>query len=194
VIDSGNISIIPTIKPKVMPPPAKKQAKDIAKGRIHAKERDLVAVKASMEAYLLKKGAQEKVGIEIGRRGLTVSLKEAGFFDSGSDTVKSDSRELLAMLAESLSHYTNPYRVEGHTDNIPIRSGKYQSNWELSTSRATNIVQYLVGAYDYDPERMAAAGYGEYKPVADNGTVEGRAKNRRVDIVLLSGGSEAMEP
>jgi chemotaxis protein MotB len=194
VVDAGNISIIPTLKPKVMPPPERKQPKDIAKGRVHAKEKDLLAVKASIEAFLLKKGAQDKVGLQIGRRGLTVSLKEAGFFESGSDVVKKDSMELLSMVAESLSHYSNPYRVEGHTDNVPIRSGKYQSNWELSTSRATNIVQYLVGAFDYDPERMSAAGYGEFKPVADNGTAEGRAKNRRVDIVLISGESEGMEP
>ena len=194
VIDAGNISIIPTIKPQVMPPPARKQSKDIAKGRVHAQEKDLLAVKAAIEAYLLKKGAQDKVSLGIGKRGLTVSLKEAGFFDSGSDVVKKDSMELLAMIAESLSHYTNPYRIEGHTDNVPIRTGKFQSNWELSTSRATNIVQYLVGAYDYEPERMSAAGYGEFKPVADNSTAEGRAKNRRVDIVLLSGGSELMEP
>lgn len=194
VIDAGNISIIPTLKPKVMPAPAKKHAKDVAKGRIHAQEKDLLAVKSSIEAYLLKKGAQDKVGLEIGKRGLTVSLKEAGFFNSGSDVVKKESMELLAMIAESLSHYTNPYRIEGHTDNVPIRTGKFQSNWELSTSRATNIVQYLVGAYDYEAERMSVAGYGEFRPVADNGTAEGRAKNRRVDIVLLSGGSELMEP
>jgi chemotaxis protein MotB len=194
VIDAGNISIIPTLKPQVMPPPVRKQPKDIAKGRVHAEEKDLLAIKASIEAYLLKKGAQDKVGLEIGKRGLTVSLKEAGFFNSGSDIVKKDSMELLAMIAESLSHYTNPYRVEGHTDNVPIRSGRFQSNWELSTSRATNIVQYLVEAYGYEPERMSAAGYGEFKPVADNGTAEGRAKNRRVDIVLLSGSSETMEP
>lgn len=193
VIDAGNISIIPTIKPKAVPPP-RKQPKDIAKGRVHAQEKDLVAAKAAIENYLLKKGSQTKVSVEIGKRGLTVSLKEAGFFDSGSDVVKKESMELLAMIAESLSHYTNPYRIEGHTDNVPIRSGRFQSNWELSTSRATNIVQYLVGAFDYEPDRMSAAGYGEFKPVADNSTAEGRSKNRRVDIVLLSGGSEANEP
>lgn len=193
VIDGGNISIIPTLRPQATPP-TRRQAKDTAKGRVHAQEKDLLAVKASIETYLLKKGSQSKVSLEMGKRGLTVSLKEAGFFDSGSDVVKQESMELLAMIAESLSHYTNPYRIEGHTDNVPIRSGRYQSNWELSTSRATNIVQYLVGAYDYEPERMSAAGYGEFRPVADNSTAEGRAKNRRVDIVLLSGGSEAMEP
>ena len=121
VIDAGNISIVPTLKPNLMPP-SKKQARDVAKGRVQAKGKDLLAVKSSLETYLLKKGAQEKVSIGIGRRGLTISLKEAGFFDSGSDIVKRDSMELLSTIAESLTNYSNAFRVEGHTDNVPIRS------------------------------------------------------------------------
>jgi chemotaxis protein MotB len=192
VIDSGNISIVPQIRPQAVPLPQRKQV--TAKGRPHAEEKDFVAIKASLEAYLLKKAAQDKVNISITRRGLVVSLKEAGFFDSGSATVKKGSVELLNTIAESLSNYSNAFRVEGHTDNVPIRSGAFRSNWELSTARATNIVHFMIDSYEYEPERMSAAGYGEYKPIADNTSNDGRAKNRRVDLVMLSGESELGEP
>jgi len=191
VIDAGNISIIPNLRPQVAPVPSKKQVKS---RRSHAEEKDFLAIKASIEAYLLKSGAQDKVSLSINRRGLVVSLKEAGFFDSGSATVKKGSDELLSMIAESLRQYSNPFRVEGHTDNVPIHSGQFHSNWELSTARATNIVHDLIETYEYDPDRMSAAGYGEYRPVAENSTADGRAKNRRVDIVMLSGVSELGEP
>ena len=192
VIDAGNISIIPNIRPQTAPPPRPRQVR--GKVRVHAVERDFLAIKSAIDAYLLKNGAQEKVSVDITRRGLVVSLKEAGFFDSGSATVKKGSAELLSMLAESLSNYSNPFRVEGHTDNVPINSAQFRSNWELSTARATNIVHYLIEAHDFDPDKMSAAGYGEYRSVADNSTAEGRAKNRRVDIVMLSGDSELNEP
>lgn len=193
VISAGNISIIPNIRPQTLPPPVKKQ-KTIGKSQVRAEEKDFTTIKSSIEAYLLKSGAQQKVSVAITRRGLVVSLREAGFFDSGSATVKKGSTELLSTLAESLSHYSNPFRVEGHTDNVPISTSLFRSNWELSTARATNIVRYLIETYDFDPDRLSAAGYGQYRPVADNDTSEGRANNRRVDIVMLSGQSELGEP
>lgn len=192
VIDSGNISIVPQIRPQPAPIPTRKQV--TSKGRPRAEEKDFVAIKASLEAYLLKKAAQDKVNVSITRRGLVVSLKEAGFFESGSATVKKESVELLNTIAESLGPYSNPFRVEGHTDNVPIHSGSFRSNWELSTTRATNIVHYLINSFEFEPDRMSAAGYGEYKPVADNANAEGRAKNRRVDLVMLSSESEMGEP
>jgi chemotaxis protein MotB len=193
VIDAGNISIIPQIRPQTMPPPIKKQ-RDIGKGRVRAEEKDFLAIKSALDAYLLKKGAQDKISINVNKRGLVVSLKEAGFFDSGSAAVKKDSIELLTMVAESLNSFNNPFRVEGHTDNIPISSGQFKSNWELSTTRATNIVHYLIERHDFEPNLISAAGYGEYRPVADNASSEGRAKNRRVDIVMMSQEGTAGEP
>ena len=122
-----------------------------------------------------------------------VSLKEAGFFDSGDATVKRESMLLLAMVGRSLAGYSNPVRIEGNTDDVPISSGKYRSNWELSTARATNIVHYLIENYKFRPGKISAVGYGEFRPMADNGTEAGRAKNRRVDIVLLAKESEGGE-
>ncbi|KAA0892145.1 flagellar motor protein MotB [Oryzomonas rubra] len=191
VIDSGNISIVPSIKPQSLPV---QQRQAQGKQRAYAMEKDFGTIKASLDAYLTKSGNRGKVSIDITRRGLVVSLKEAGFFDSGSARIKAGSEELFSVIAQSLSHYANPYRIEGHTDNVPIHTGQFRSNWELSTMRATNVLQKLVDSYGFDPAAMSAAGYGEYRSVADNGAAEGRAKNRRVDIVMLSSGGEAGEP
>ncbi|ABQ28223.1 OmpA/MotB family protein [Geotalea uraniireducens] len=190
IIDSGNINIIPNMRQQTLPP---KQAQ-YGKTRSHAEEKDFKAIKAAIEAYLLKNDAQNKVSVEITRRGLVVSLKEVGFFDSGSATVQQNSYGLLAHVAESVSNYTNPIRVEGHTDNVPISSHTFPSNWELSTARATNLVQYLIRYYEFQPDKISATGFGEHRPIADNSTAEGRGKNRRVDIVLLSTESERGEP
>jgi len=157
-------------------------------------EKDFKATKASIEAYLLKSRAQDKVTVTITQRGLVVSLKEAGFFDSGSATLKQGSLTLLNDVAETLSSYSNGVRVEGHTDDVPISSSAFPSNWELSTARATNVVQYLIKQDDFDPGNISATGYGQYRPVADNASEDGRQKNRRVDLVLLSEQSEKGEP
>ncbi len=190
IIDSGNINIIPNLRQQTLPP---KQAQ-YGKTKGHAEEKDFKAIKTAIDAYLLKNGAQDKVSVDITRRGLVISLKEAGFFDSGSATVQQSSYGILSHVAESISSYTNPIRVEGHTDNVPISSHSFPSNWELSTARATNLVQYLIRNYDFQPDKISAAGYGEYRPIADNSTAEGRSKNRRVDIVMLSTESERGEP
>jgi chemotaxis protein MotB len=181
---------MPSPKPKVGG-----EAKGKGRGaRGKADEKDFRSLKAAIDAFLLKQGAQSKVNVEITKRGLVVSLKEAGFFDSGSATLKGSSQDLLAKVVSSLGEYSNPIRVEGHTDNVPISTSQFRSNWELSTSRATNVVHYLIDRQQFDAEKIAAAGYGEYRPVEDNGTIEGRQKNRRVDIVLLSAEAERAEP
>ena len=185
VIDTGSISVIPSMHKMTQAP---------RRGKSRGSEQDFRATKAAIEAYLLKVGAQAKVSVAVNQRGLVVSLKEAGFFDSGSATLKQDSYSLLKDVVSSLSSYSNSIRVEGHTDNVPISSAAFPSNWELSTSRATNVLQYLTKQDDFDPYKISAAGYGEYRPVADNSVDEGRSKNRRVDIVLLSEQSERSEP
>jgi chemotaxis protein MotB len=79
----------------------------------------------------------------------------------------------------------NPVRIEGHTDNVPIRTAVFKSNWELSVTRATEVVRYLIEAHGFPPSRISATGYSEYKPVAPNDTAENRALNRRIEIILL---------
>jgi chemotaxis protein MotB len=91
-------------------------------------------------------------------------------------------------------NYSNPIRVEGNTDNVPISSRFFRSNWELSTARSANIIHYLVDYYGFEPGKISAVGYGEYRPVASNDDETGRRKNRRVDIVLLAKTKEGGEP
>jgi len=185
VIESGNLNLIPTLKSATL----------VAKrGRSMGEEKDFRATKAAIEAYLMKTGNQKKVSVSINSRGLVVSLKEAGFFPSGSAQLRPGSHTLLNDVAQSLSTYSNAVRVEGHTDNVPINTSEYRSNWELSSCRAITVLQYLVRQYDFEPQKISATGYGEYRPVADNDTDDGRARNRRVDIVLLSEQTARSEP
>jgi chemotaxis protein MotB len=115
--------------------------------------------------------------------GLVISLREAGFFPSGSAEVRASSLALLAKLAASLP--MAPLRVEGHTDNVPIHTAQFVSNWELSTARATVIARLVLEHSTVSPADLSAAGYAEYHPATSNATPAGRAQNRRVDIILL---------
>lgn len=196
VLHSQDIKPIPAIKPEmaIIPmadklPPAGPRLGGTERGQGRnstAGEKEFKEMMSSIEAYLVKHGAQNKVALSVTRRGLVVSLKEAGFFDSGSAKLKGDSLQTLGGIAEALSRYANRLRIEGHTDSIPIRSAEFRSNWELSTARATNVVHFLIDTAGFPPEALSAVGYGEFQPVADNKTAEQRAKNRRVDIVVLA--------
>jgi chemotaxis protein MotB len=185
VVEMGAINIVPSLSKG--PPPTRHP------GRTRATDQDFRSIKASIQAYLMKSGAGDQIGVQVTQRGLVVSLKESGFFDSGSAVLKPSSLQLLNDILTSLSSYSNGIRIEGHTDNLPTSSASYPSNWELSTARATNVLRYMV-KQDFDPAQLSATGYGEYRPAGDNSTPEGRSKNRRVDLVLLSETSEAFEP
>jgi chemotaxis protein MotB len=115
--------------------------------------------------------------------GLVISLHEAGFFPSGSAEIRAASIPVLSLLAATLP--PGPLRVEGHTDNVPIHTAQFVTNWELSTARATAIARLLLERGPIDPVNLSAAGYAQYHPVASNATDDGRLQNRRVDIILL---------
>ncbi len=193
VIPSSQINVIPALKPQIsVVPGSRRPGSGASKSR--ADEKDFRQIKASVEAYLVKQGAQNKVSLSITRRGLIVSLKEAGFFDSGQAVIKQDAYELINTIGEIMTQYNNPMRFEGHTDTVPISTSQFPSNWELSTARAVNGLKHMLKHFDVDPDKISAAGYGEFRPIADNATAEGRAKNRRVDLVMLSGEGERGEP
>jgi chemotaxis protein MotB len=119
------------------------------------------------------------------RNMLSVDLSEQIFFDSGSATLKAGGKDVLKKVGEALKGYENKIiRVVGHTDNVPVSKSPFPSNWDLSVARATNVVRFLqeVGV---PPQRMIAAGRGEYDPVAPNDTPEGRQKNRRIEIMMI---------
>ncbi len=189
LVDTGDVRVVPSLHPETIAPQEEKRG-----AKVHAESKDFQRIKSSMDWYLAKHGGHDKVSVEITRRGLVVSLKEAGFFDSGSAIVRRDSLQLLAKVSESLRDYKNAIRVEGHTDNVPINIPPFHTNWELSTARATNVVRYMIDRYGFEPKRLSAIGYGEFRPIVDNGTSEGRTKNRRVDLVLMSRENEKGEP
>jgi chemotaxis protein MotB len=123
------------------------------------------------------------VSLRPSPEGLVVSLREAGFFSSGSAEIRPESLDTLRALAEALPR--EAMRVEGHTDNLPIHTAQFATNWELSTARASAITRVLLQQHATSPDEISAAGYAEFHPRATNATESGRAENRRVDIVLL---------
>lgn len=151
-------------------------------------------LRRNVEMLVGSESVKGKVQIRMDGRGLIISLGEGGFFDSGSDLIKPAGLALLDAIATSLVSVNTHVRVEGHTDNVPIRNSKFPSNWELSTARATAIVSYMIEKFGFEPNRLSAAGYAEYRPIAANDTPEGRARNRRVDIVVLNPSYAQMEP
>jgi len=141
------------------------------------------------------RGLAGKVGVRVEpNRGLVISLAEAAFFGSGEAVLQDDSHATMDAIAEILGRAPMAVRVEGHSDDRPIRTSQYPSNWALSTARAVHIVQTLIEEYDFPSDRLSAAGYSSFRPVDTNETAEGRARNRRVDIVLLNSLAEAEEP
>lgn len=191
IVQSGAVSVIPDMKSLPLPTPHRITA--IGSVRHHAVSSDYGSIKAAIDAYLVKSGTSDKVAVEITRRGIVVSLKEAGFFASGSADLKKESVETLTAIAGTLNQYANTFRIEGHTDNVPIHSARFRTNWELSTIRATSVVQFLTETAGYDPIQLSAVGYGEHRPTGENESPQGRAKNRRVDIVMLSADADAGE-
>jgi chemotaxis protein MotB len=146
---------------------------------------DLGKIRREMEQLLSNQVAQHTVSIQMGRDGLIISLREAGFFDSGSATPKPATIATLHQIATALGSTPYNLRIEGHTDNIPIHTAEFDSNWELSSARATHIARIFLDLNAMPPARISAAGYAEFHPVAGNDTPEGRAQNRRVDLVVL---------
>jgi chemotaxis protein MotB len=146
-----------------------------------------------LELLLHQEVKNRTVRISQDSRGVVVSLAEAGFFDSGSAKVNAHGQEVLARIAEKLREMKEDLRIEGHTDTTPIHNAQFPSNWELSTARATHVLQYLLTNARIPPQRLSAVGYGEYRPAASNKNAEGRAANRRVDLVVITPDAQRLE-
>jgi chemotaxis protein MotB len=146
---------------------------------------DLAQLQKELETELAPEIARKEIGMRREPDGLVISLREIGFFESGSARMMATSAAALDRIAGMLRKRDYHLRIEGYTDNAPIHTAQFPSNWELSTSRATEIVRVFIVREGFAPDRMSAAGYGEYHPLASNLTPEGRTMNRRVDIVIL---------
>jgi chemotaxis protein MotB len=136
----------------------------------------------------------KQVTTDLQTRGLIIHISESAFFDPGKAELKPEAKMILDLLSVQLLKIPNHIRVEGHTDNIPIHNKQFPSNWELSAFRATACLRYLVDKIGFPPDRISAVGYAEFRPIASNDTPEDRAKNRRVDIVVMSLDQSYLEP
>ncbi|MGB9682399.1 MAG: OmpA/MotB family protein [bacterium] len=130
-------------------------------------------------------GLKGSVQTSINERGLVISIKDSTLFDLGKADLKPHFKIILDNIGKALKKLPNQIRIEGHTDNWPINTPQFPSNWELSTARATTVLRYLIENVGLDPTKMSAVGYGEFRPIFPNDSDAHRARNRRVDIVVL---------
>jgi chemotaxis protein MotB len=130
--------------------------------------------------------AAGKVQIKMADRGLVVSFAQAALFPSGEDVISTQAYEGIGKVAAAIARLPNPVRLEGHTDSLPISTARFHSNWDLSSARAIALLGILSERFHLPPNRMSVAGYAETAPIAANDTENGRARNRRVDIIVLN--------
>ncbi len=147
---------------------------------------DVDRLKRELEAALGDQIKRHEIEMRVTPEGLVVSLREVGFFNSGTAELLPDGQAALGRIAQILKSQGFQIRLEGHTDDVPIHTSRFKSNWELSTARATEVVALLVDRYGFDPTLVSAAGYSQYRPLAGNDTEKGRQINRRVDLVIVS--------
>ena len=140
---------------------------------------------AGMETLLVEKGLGKKMEVSVTKEGIKVAFTGDILFKSGKAKIEPDMYPVLNELGKVIQETGRPVRIEGHTDNVPIHTIKYPSNWELSVARAVNVLRYLVKKGYTSPDMISAVGYGPYRPVAPNDTPRHRARNRRIDVIFL---------
>ena len=148
---------------------------------------ELERARSMLEDRLSKEIGDKQVLLELAARGLVITMVNDILFDSGKAKLKKDAKAVLAKIAAVVKEAV-PDRsigVEGHTDDVPIKYSGWKSNWELSAARATSVVHYLIDECGIGPAKLSAIGYGEFRPIDTNETKEGRARNRRVEIIIL---------
>ncbi len=149
-------------------------------------QEELTEVQERVNAYIEKNDLTDKLGTNLTDEGMLISIRENVLFESGVAEVRSENRKIAKEISELLiMDLPRNIIVSGHTDNIPIKNFKYESNWDLSVMRSVNFMKLLLENKDLDPEMFSAKGHGEFKPVASNETKKGRAKNRRVEILIV---------
>lgn len=175
-------SLATSIKKTATPKPSDKYAfqKDDSK-----QTRKFKATADAVLESIIKTDPKSDVKIDIDQRGLVVSLIDTSFFDGGSASIKPGGAAVLRKVAATFKGLPNDIRVEGHTDSIPIRTARFPSNWELSSARGTAVARFLIDKVRLPGHRISVGAFADNKPVASNGTAEGRKRNRRVDIIIL---------
>jgi chemotaxis protein MotB len=154
--------------------------------RLVARPHDDLAVRVIVVRELAAELTAHRLDLVEDRRGLVLSIPEAGLFPLGSDEISPAAQALIARVAATVAKVSNPVRVEGHTDDLPIHTVRFLSNWDLSTARASRVVEFLIERGGIDVRRLSAAGYAEFRPRVPNDSAGARAQNRRVDVVILN--------
>jgi len=151
-----------------------------------AEHNKLKEIKKKVEEMAKKEGLQSSISVTLEERGVAIRIVDRVLFESGYADLTPQADKILRSIGKILYTSQGQYiRIEGHTDNVPM-SGRFASNWELSASRATNVLRLFIDKAGINPKILSAVGYGEYRPLANNSTDEGRTKNRRVEIVILN--------
>jgi chemotaxis protein MotB len=163
-----------------------------------APERAVLAELLPSLQYLNKELQAEihdgKIEMHLEPRGLVLSLRQATFFPSGGDTIDPKTYPIVEKIAQTMRELPNSVRLEGHTDSVPIHTARFHSNWELSAARSIGMMELLSDRFEIPRQRMAIAGYADTAPLDSNDTQEGRAHNRRVDVVILNQQVKSIEP
>ena len=148
------------------------------------KESELAHLFDNVMSAASELGLGEDVDVSVSGKGFVITLSDRLLFDLGSAEISTKSFILLKKLALVISKTSRPIRIEGHTDNLPIHTERYPSNWELSTARAVNVLRYFADKEGIPGHRISAVGRGEFHPIFPNDSPEHRAKNRRVEIIF----------
>jgi chemotaxis protein MotB len=154
--------------------------------KLEKEKQELEELKQQLDQYITGNGLNTQLETKLDQDMLMITIRDNALFASGSAEVRPESRKLATAIANMLVEYPN-YEIEvsGHTDNIPIRNAEFESNWDLSSKRALNFMKILLGNTGLEPSRFRTIGYGEYQPIDTNDNVDGRAKNRRVEVSIL---------
>jgi chemotaxis protein MotB len=190
ILESGQ-GLLPELADMNSPRSAEAEAAldavDAARAAIAQDRAALEDVAAVLDERLSAVGARSQVDLRVEQRGLIVTIvTDQVLFDAGSSAIRADGEAVLLPIADAIADLPNPITVEGHTDDRPISTGQYASNWELSTARATSVLRLVQARSQLPPSQLAASGYADTRPIGDNATAEGRAANRRVEIVVHS--------
>jgi len=161
------------------------QTRPALDSKLNEQPNDLQVFLKVANALEANKLSADEMPVENTTRGVSIQIKDEVLFESGSAVMKPRVKEILDLVAALVKHLPNLISVEGHTDAIPIQTQEFPSNWELSASRATAMVRYFINEKQLAPQRFSATGFGGERPIGSNLTPDGRALNRRVEIVIL---------
>lgn len=167
--------------------PNDRQITTLTDSESYQKNKELSGIQNELELFIHEEKLDEQIGVEHKGDAIIVSFADMLLFETGKAELKPEAKIVLRTLGEGLTKYIDKgYKLslEGHTDNVPISTAQFPSNWELSAARAIAVAKYFISDMNISPQMVSAEGFGEYRPVADNSTSEGRAANRRVELKL----------